>query len=83
MGNVKWIANKNGWAKPEGTQQPPDFDPLKLRVTEKWKSKKDFTPTLQIVWYYLMDNVMVSVWGKKDKILNSVIVVILLEKKIL
>jgi len=30
-----------------------------------------------------MDNVMVSVWGKKDKILNSVIVVILLEKKIL
>jgi len=35
MGNAKWIANKNGWAKPEGTQQPPDFDPLKLRVTEK------------------------------------------------
>ena len=29
-----WIPNKEGWPLPEGTQKPPDFNPLQQKITQ-------------------------------------------------
>ncbi|XP_066914213.1 uncharacterized protein [Clytia hemisphaerica] len=33
-GSKVWIPNKEKWAKPEGTQEPPEINPLNLIMTE-------------------------------------------------
>ena len=33
-GNRIWIPNKESWAKPEGSQAPPEFNPLELGLDQ-------------------------------------------------
>ena len=41
FGGVTWIPNKDRWAKPEGSQEPPSFDPLKEKVFRFCKNEED------------------------------------------
>ena len=40
-GDRIWIPDKTKWAKPDGTQDPPDYNPLKQKVTERCNTEQD------------------------------------------
>ena len=38
LGSKTWLPNKNNWAKPEGSQQPPSVDPLAQNLSDVCKT---------------------------------------------